>query len=127
MATANHRVPFGAPVTSTSVTTHATTTANSTHAISITAASLAEYLSLSGRARDQVTELLHSYRANIALERFISPEYADETHASLQHSRDELGALVNAINDKVLQKIHALADSLTLLHAQLSIDSARAS
>lgn len=105
-----HRLPSGAQ-------------ASTTH---LTAAAFAECLALSGRARDQVIDLSDALQAYLALELFVAPEYVDETQARVPPSRAQLGALLNAINAKVMQKINALADITTVLQAQLSIDAAQA-
>ncbi len=98
-------------------TTTATTTSTAT----------SQSLALAGKARDQVEDVLEAFNGCIGLQRFISPEYADEAHAGVVLSRAELGAVSYAVNDVMRRRIFALADSMTLLEAQLTIDASQAS
>ena len=82
-------------------------------------------ISLSGKVCDLVDDLSGLSNAYIAVERLISPEYADEAQAGVPPSRAELGALLNTLNTEMLRKINALADNTTVLQAQLTIDAAQ--
>ncbi len=83
-------------------------------------------LLLSGKVCDLVTHLLFFLNAYIAVERLISPEYADEGHVGVVPSRDELGALLNVLNNELRRRFEALAEITTVLHAQAAIDAAQA-
>ena len=90
-----------------------------------TVITLDQGISLAGKVCDQVADLSGFSNAYIAVERLISPEYADEAQAGVPPSRAELGALLNTLNTEMLRKINALADNTTVLQAQLTLDAAQ--
>lgn len=83
-------------------------------------------LSLAGKTCDQVMELSIALDAYLALELFVEPAHADEARASVAPSRALLSSLLHAINVEVQRKMNALADTLTVLQAQVAIDAAHA-
>ena len=83
-------------------------------------------ISLAGKACDHVTELSEAFNAYLALECFVTPEYADEAQASVPPSRAQLTALLHAVNVEMLRKINVLADAMAVLQAQVTIDAALA-
>lgn len=85
-----------------------------------TPATAAQCISLTNKAGDQVAELSGVFKAYLALERFVSPEYADDEQASVPACRSELGALLHTLNAEMLRQIGALADTLTVLQAQMA-------
>lgn len=72
----------------------------------------------SSRACDQVAELMEAFKAYFALERFISPDYADEEHACVPMPRAELGALLHILNQDLLRRIEALAHITGIIELQ---------
>ncbi len=99
-------------------------TSSSTAPVTTTAAS--QSISLAGKVCDQVTELSDVFKAYLAVQRFVAPEYADEASASVQPSRAELAALLRTLNEEIVRRLGALADMTTLQQAQLTIDAAQA-
>ena len=83
--------------------------------------------SLALQAANQVTELLITFKAYQALERFISPEYEHEVDDSVSPSRSELGSLLHTLNAEMQRQIGALADTTTVLQAQVERKAASAS
>ncbi|QHE85068.1 hypothetical protein [Hydrogenophaga sp. BPS33] len=75
-------------------------------------------------ASDRVTELSRLCKAFTALERLVSPEYADEEHASLSASRDQLGELLYSLNADLRRRVDAAADAMVVLHAQAQMNAA---
>ncbi len=67
-----------------------------------------------------MAELSGAFNGLIALERFVSPAYADETRASVPPSRGELSAMLHSLNAEVLRHIDALAMATAVLQLQLS-------
>lgn len=86
----------------------------------------AQCISLMGKVCDQVVELSNAFNAHDALERFVTPEYADEAQAGITHSRAELSAMMRSLNAGVRRHIDALALATTVLHEQMSDGQARA-
>lgn len=84
----------------------------------------ARCLSLAGRVCDQVADLSIAVNGYIALERFVSPNYADETQASVAPSRLELAAMLRALNAQVMRHIDALELGTTVLQAEMGDDDA---
>lgn len=75
--------------------------------------------SLALQAAHQVTELSITFKAYQALERFISPEYEREGDDAVSPSRSELGSLLHTLNAEMQRQIGALADTTTVLQAQV--------
>ena len=98
-------------------------TASSPTAITATTS---QSLSLAGKTCDLVMELTEAFNAYLALECFVEPEYADEAQASVPPSRAQLTALLHAVNVEIQRKLGVLADTTTVLQAQLTIDAAQA-
>ncbi|MDO9435225.1 hypothetical protein [Hydrogenophaga sp.] len=57
-------------------------------------------LFLAGRPCDLVADLSFFADACVAVERFVSPVYADEAHIGVPPSRNELGALLTMLNNE---------------------------
>lgn len=91
-----------------------------------TAAATARCISLAGRVCDQVAALSVAINGYLALESFVSPEYADEAHASVRPSRGQLSAMLRSLNADVFRHIDALAVATTVLQAQMSDSEAQA-
>lgn len=75
--------------------------------------------SLALQAANQVTELSITFKAYQALERFVSPEYEHEVDDAVSPSRSELGSLLHTLNAEMQRQISALADTTTVLQAQV--------
>ena len=99
---------------------------SSTTAPITTTTAATQSISLAGKVCDQVTELSDVFKAYLAVQRFVAPEYADEASASVQPSRAELAALLRTLNEEIVRRMAALADVTTLQQAQLTIDAAQA-
>lgn len=81
---------------------------------------------MAGKVCDQVMELSEVFKAYVAVERFVVPEYMDEMRASVQPSRSELGSLLRTLNEEIVRRLAALADLTVVQQAQLTIDAAQA-
>lgn len=77
-------------------------------------------ISLAAQVCDQVIELSETFKAYLALERFVSPEYEDEAQANVSPSRSELGALLHTLNAEMLRQIGALRNTTTVLQEQMA-------
>ena len=73
--------------------------------------------SLIQTARAQLAELQETFKAYIALEHLISPEYEDEEESLVPPSRAELGALLHILNAEMARRIEALAETMARLQA----------
>ncbi len=93
---------------------------------SATAGTADQCISLTDKTCDLVAELSIAFKAYLALERFVSPEYEDEAQAGVPSSRAELGSMLNALNDKILRLIGALADTTTVLQAEINTGGTQA-
>lgn len=82
---------------------------------------LASYAALTDEACEPVAELSEMFKAHLAVERLVSPEYEDEGQANVQPSRAELGALLHAVNSEVQRLMRALAGTTTLLQKQMAV------
>lgn len=82
--------------------------------------SAAQCIALAGKACDQVDELSVVFKAYLALERFVSPEFTDAAQVGVSPSRAELGALLRTLNAEMLRQIGALADTSAVLQAQVA-------
>ena len=67
-----------------------------------------------------MAELSGSVNGYLALERFVSPVYADEARASVAPSRGELNGMLHSLNAQVLRHIDALTLAVTVLQEQLN-------
>lgn len=74
---------------------------------------------LSEKVHAQVAELQETFKAYIALERLISPDYEDEEQVDVPLSRAELGALLHTLNAAMQRQIAALAVTAALLQARM--------
>lgn len=83
-------------------------------------------ISLTDKTCDLVAELSIAFKAYLALERFVSPDHEDEGHADVQSSRANLGSMLNALNEKILRLIDALADTTTVLQAEMNASGTQA-
>lgn len=110
MASKKH-VRSGAPVAC--ARSSSTTTTAATHC-----------LSMAGKTFDNIAELSHVFKGYVALERFVSPEYADEAQALVPPTRAELGSLLHSLNAQVQRQMDKLTDNITVLQAQMLVDSA---
>lgn len=74
-------------------------------------------LSLIDKACAQVAELQETFKAYLALEHLISPEYEDKEESFLLPSRAELGALLHLMNAEMLRRMEALAETAARLQS----------
>lgn len=84
-------------------------------------ANLASSIALTDETCDLVAELSEMFKAYLALERFVSPEYEDEGQANVAPSRAELGAMIHAINVAIQRLTRALMDTTTTLQKQIAV------
>lgn len=82
-------------------------------------------LLLAGKTCDLVMELTDAFNAYLALECFVTPEYADEAQARVPPPRAQLTALLRAVNVDIQRRLGVLADTTTVLQAQLTLDAAQ--
>ena len=86
-----------------------------------TNSTLASCVALTDKTCDLVAELAEMFKAYLALERFVSPEYEDEGRANVAPSRAELGAMIHVINVAIQRLTGALVDTTTTLQLQLAL------
>lgn len=91
------------------------------------AATRTECLSLSAIAHDRSTDLQVTLQAYLALERLVSPAYADEAHDNVPASRNQLGTLLQLLNARIQQQITSLTNTTKALQARLAAGEAAAS
>lgn len=72
-------------------------------------------LSLIHKACAQVAELQETFKACLALEHLISPEYEDEEESFLLPSRAELGTLQHLMNAESLRRMEVLVETTARL------------
>ncbi len=90
------------------------------------AVAMARCISLTGEVCERVTELSVMFKAFVALEQLISPEYDDEGPERVLPSREELGPLLYTLNAEVLRQLGGLADDTTVLQAQMTVGGSSA-
>ncbi len=78
----------------------------------------ADHSALTEKINDQVIELSITFKAYVALERLISPDYEDEAQARVPLSREELGALLYTLNAAMLRQIRELEETTAALQAR---------
>lgn len=76
-------------------------------------------IALTGRICDLVLDLSFILKTYVALERFVSPERADELNASIAPSRSELSAVLHTFNLEVQRLMGALTHTTAELHARV--------
>ena len=76
-------------------------------------------LALAGKLGDQMKELGNMFYAYVALERFVAPVYTDETHAAVQPTRTELGAMLRMFNNEIWRQLGACMDTAAELQAHM--------
>ncbi|QHE84516.1 hypothetical protein [Hydrogenophaga sp. BPS33] len=81
---------------------------------------MAQCIAWSGNVRDHVADLSEAFMPYLVLERFVSPEYADEVHADVPASRGELGAMLRNFNAAIQQQLDMLANAATVFAAQMA-------
>lgn len=81
---------------------------------------MAQCIAWSGNVRDHVADLSEAFKPYLVLERFVSPEHADEEHADVPASRGELAAMLRNFNAAIQQQLNMLAEVTRVFAAQLA-------
>lgn len=75
-------------------------------------------IALTAQLCDMVLDLSFALNAFLALERFVSPDNADELNTSVAPSRLELSGMLHTLNSEIQRQIAALTHMTAVLHEQ---------